>query len=659
MASPQNQAVNSTMTGPEWTELIFRMNNTESEYPKTKYIHQCFEEVASRHPDRIALVLPSLDKRSRPDAVLTYRELSLRSETLSQLLIQEGVKENTFIALYMERSIEMVVALLAILKCGCAYVPLDPAYPGEQLDFMLKDTNASMLISQSHLASNLPRTGSRLILVDEGWGAELRPVGDRPDAGIHKDLKLAYINYTSGSTGLPKGVKVTHRGVLRLVFGVDYTRLDQDQTLLQLAPISFDAATFEIWGALLHGARCVLFPYNGIPDPKDLAFVIDNYGVDTIWLTASLFNLVIDVMPQALKNVKEILTGGEALSVPHVRKAMSLLPHVQLVNGYGPTESTTFTCCYRIPHNIEGNPQSIPIGRPIANTTVFILDSDLKPMPMGEPGELYIGGDGLAEGYLNRPDLTAERFIANPFIAGKRIYKTGDLVKYAEDGNIEFLGRVDDQVKINGFRIELDEIVHTLKTHPSVNDAVALVDSDDNGNKFIIGCVTPMADTTLDPGSLKSYLKKKLAAFSVPKKIVVIDRIPLNANGKADRKALKKISLDKPSVQQRPALARTETEKKLSAVWRDILGTDEVGTKENFFDIGGTSVLSVRMTMKINTTFSLDLPITRIYQYPTIEALAMYIDGRSSGGLSAKEFQNRAAKRRAAIRTKRKIATRK
>jgi amino acid adenylation domain-containing protein len=658
MAFPQEQTANSTITDPEWIELIFGMNRTESEYPGNRYIHHCFEEVASRHPNRIALVLPSLDKGSRPDTILTYSELSLRSEALSQLLFQEGVKVNTFVALYMERSIEMVVALLAILKCGCAYVPLDPAYPREQLEFMLQDTNASVLISQSHLTANLPRTGSRLILIEEGWGAELKPDNVSADAGTHEDIKLAYINYTSGSTGLPKGVKVTHRGVLRLVYGVDYTRLDQDQTLLQLAPISFDAATFEIWGALLHGARCVLFPYNGIPDPKHLAFIIDNYGVSTIWLTASLFNLVIDVMPHALKNVKEILTGGEALSVPHVLKASSLLPHVQLVNGYGPTESTTFTCCYRIPRKMEGNSQSIPIGRPIANTTVYILDSDLKPMPMGEPGELYIGGDGLAEGYLNRPDLTAERFLANPFIAGERMYKTGDLVKYTDDGNIEFLGRVDDQVKINGFRIELDEIVHTLKNHSSVNDAVVLVDADDSGNKFIAGYVTAKAEASLDPESLKSYLKKKLAAFSVPKKIMVIDRIPLNANGKADRKALKKISRDKPSPPQGTVPARSETEKKLSALWRDILGADAVGTKENFFDIGGTSVLSVRLTMKINAVFSLDLPITRIYQYPTIEALAMHIDGRSSGELSADKIQNRAAKRRAAFSSRRKVVRR-
>lgn len=399
------------LTAAEHHQLV-EWNKTQVDYPRDKCIHQLFEEQVERSPEAIALVMPSIGQGA--DQQLTYRELNSRSNQLAYHLKNLGVEPSTFVAMSMERSIEMIVAMLAILKVGGVYVPLDPAYPQERLVFMLEDTNAPVLLTQSHLVERLPAYQAQILCLDANWGADTQLDAVPLECNANSS-SLAYVNYTSGSTGRPKGVAIPHRGVLRLVFGSSYTQLDANQTILQLAPISFDAATFEIWGALLHGARCVLFPGNGIPDPKDLGTIIRNNQISTLWLTAALFNTIIAEAPEALMGVRELLTGGEALSIAHIRQALELLPETQLINGYGPTESTTFTCCYRIPRQLEANLTSIPIGKPIANTEVYILDPQLQPVPIGVTGELYIGGDGLAREYLNLPEQTKERFIPHPF----------------------------------------------------------------------------------------------------------------------------------------------------------------------------------------------------------------------------------------------------
>ena len=301
---------------------------------------------------------------------------------------------------------------------------------------------------------------------------------------------LAYVMYTSGSTGRPKGVEVTHRGITRLLFGGDYAQLDADQTILQLAPVAFDASTFEIWGALLHGGKCVLYPER-VPSPQDLGEIINQQGVTTLWLTASLFNTVIDEAPQALSEVRQLLIGGEALSVPHVRRGLERLPHTEIINGYGPTESTTFACCYRIPRRLDENIRSIPIGKPIGNTQGVHTGSPDESGAYRCGGEIYIGGDGLARGYFNRPELTAERFIEHYFDGepAQRLYRTGDLGRYLPDGNIEFLGRIDNQVKIRGYRIELGEIEAVLAQHPAIQQAVVLAREDTPGDRRLVAYV--------------------------------------------------------------------------------------------------------------------------------------------------------------------------
>jgi len=574
------------LTAAEQHQLLVEWNTTQVNYPREKCIHQLFEEQVERIPEAIAVVMPSTGQGA--DKQLTYRELNGRANQLAYHLKQLGVGQSTFVAMSMERSIEMIVAMLGILKVGGVYVPLDPAYPQERLAFMLEDTNPPVLLTQSHLVDRLPVHQAQILCLDANWGADALEVV-APEYEIISG-SLAYINYTSGSTGRPKGVAIPHRGVLRLVFGILYAQLDANQTILQLAPISFDAATFEIWGALLHGGRCVLFPGNGIPDPKDLGTIIKDNHVSILWLTAALFNTIIAEAPEALIGVRELLTGGEALSITHIRQALELLPETQLINGYGPTESTTFTCCYKIPRQLDANLTSIPIGKPIANTQVYILDPHLQPVPIGVIGELYIGGDGLALGYLNLPELTKEKFISHPFCQSTTyLYKTGDQVRYLPDGNIEFVGRRDYQIKIRGYRIELGEIETILRQHDSVHDAVVIMREDTPGDQRLVAYVTSKGNLQPSVSQLKAYLRQGLSEYMIPATIMVLDKIPLTPNGKADRRALPMPASG--SGSQQIVAPNTAAEKSLAEIWCGVLGLNQVGIEDNFFDLGGTSIL--------------------------------------------------------------------
>ncbi|NEQ43675.1 MAG: amino acid adenylation domain-containing protein [Leptolyngbya sp. SIOISBB] len=506
-------------------------------YSTANSIHEQFQLQVKQHPEKIAVSLPTLPRQKTN--TLTYQELDRRSSYLACDLREHGLKPGDFVAICLNRSLEMVVAILGILKAGGAYVPLDPAYPEDRLAFMLADAAAPLILTQESLRSKLPTTNATILHLEPGWGADAPQDISTPIIPTSPNA-LAYVNYTSGSTGQPKGVAIPHQGVLRLVLGADYTPLDGDRVLLQLAPISFDAATLELWGALLNGGHCVLFPGSGLPDPRDLEWVLREYGVTTLWLTASLFNTLIMDAPEVLAPVQELLTGGEALSVSHIRRAQALLPETQLINGYGPTESTTFTCYYRIPHPLPADCTNIPIGYPINRTQVYILDEQQQPVPLGQPGELYIGGDGLAQGYLNLPEKTAERFVPDPFATDlqARLYRTGDMVQQRPDGAIEFLGRQDNQVKLRGFRIELGEIETALMANELVHTALVLLREDTPGRKRLVAYVTADNSDCPDPEELKAGLQNRLAAYMVPEAIVVLDQIPLTPNGKADRRAL-------------------------------------------------------------------------------------------------------------------------
>ncbi|MEE3716405.1 amino acid adenylation domain-containing protein [Tumidithrix elongata RA019] len=616
----------SILTAAERHQILVEWNSTQVDYPSNRTIHELFTAQVTRTPDAIAVVLPLLD--SAMQETLTYQELNDRANFLAYKLQELGVGAETFVAMCFERSLEMMVAILGILKAGGVYVPLDPAYPQDRLTFMLEDTQAPVLLTQSHLRDRLPPSQAHVICLEANWGEGMSAAF--PISPKMNSENLAYINYTSGSTGRPKGVAINHRAVLRLVLGNYYTRFDNSRTILQFAPISFDAATFEIWGALLHGGCCVLFPNSGIPDPKDLGKVIQSNSVTTLFLTTALFNTMIAESPEAFNGVQELLTGGEAISMLHVRHCIKVLPDLKLIHVYGPTESTTFSCFYPIPKQIDATLTSLPIGKPIANTESYILDSYLQPVPIGVSGELYIGGDGLAREYLNLPEITRERFIPHPFRpdSNARLYKTGDLAKYLPDGNIDFIGRKDNQVKIRGYRIELGEIESALEHHDSVAEAVVVLRDDIPSKKHLVAYVTSRGEEQPSISHLKAHLKQRLAEYMIPTTIVVLDKIPLTPNGKADRKALP--APKSAGVGDNFIAPNTPKERQLAEIWCSVLSLEQVGIEDNFFDMGGTSLLGLQMVARVQKQLGSNFRAVKLYQYPTVRTLAQYLDREES-----------------------------
>jgi amino acid adenylation domain-containing protein len=617
----------SLLNSAERHQLLVEWNDTLKDYPQDKCIHQLFEEQVEKTPDAVAIVYENQQ--------LTYGELNAKANQLAHYLQSLGVGADVLVGICVERSPLMIVGLLGILKAGGAYLPLDLEYPTERLRFMLEDAQVQVLLTQQGLVNSLPEHTAQLVCLDTEWHliaqcsqdnaiAQL-PVGiasgGAAPIALVQSTNLAYVIYTSGSTGQPKGVEVIHRGVNRLLFGINYVHLDANQRFLQIAPISFDASTFEIWGALLHGARCVLFSEN-IPTAKSLKTEIDKHGITILWLTAALFNSIIDDDPQALAGIEQLLIGGEALSVAHVQRASENLPSTQIINGYGPTESTTFTCCHPIPRQINATIESIPIGRPIANTQIYILDEYLQPVPVGVPGELHIGGAGLARGYLNRPELTNEKFIPNPFNNSK-LYKTGDLARYLADGNIEYIGRIDNQVKIRGFRIELGEIEAVLSQHIDVQVSCVIVYEDTPGDKRLVAYVVPHPQATLTISELRQFLANKLPAYMIPNAFVMLESLPLTQNGKVDRRALKAPANTNDS--DKFIDPRNQLELQLVQIWSKILKVDKVGVQDNFFDLGGHSLLASYLMSQIQQQFAKDIPLIKLFQNPTIEQLATIV----------------------------------
>ena len=484
-------------------------NRTAVAHRPEATIHQLFAEEAARQPGAPAVVAG--------DAVLSYGELDARSNQLARLLRELGVGPDAPVGLAARRTPDVMVALLGILKAGGAYLPLDPAYPRDRIAWMLEDARVPVVVGDSPSTATLPDSTAARLLLDADAERIAAQSREAIEGGATAE-SLAYVMYTSGSTGRPKGTLIRHRAVNRLVRAVDYVALGPGETLLFAAPLAFDASTFEIWGALLNGGRVVVHP-EAVPTARGLQESIRRHGVTTMWLTAALFNMVIDEDPEALSGLRQLLTGGEALSVPHVRRALEALPSVRLINGYGPTECTTFTTCFTIPRPLPEGLRSIPIGRPIRDTSLYVLDAERNPVAPGEPGELYVGGEGLARGYLNRPDLTSERFVPD-VVSGavdSRLYRTGDLVRWLPDGTVEYLGRADEQVKIRGFRIEPGEIVAALLAHAAVKTAAVVAREDRPGAKRLVGYLVGRSGAERPShAELREHLAKSLPEAMVP-----------------------------------------------------------------------------------------------------------------------------------------------
>jgi amino acid adenylation domain-containing protein len=600
------------LTEAERQRLLVEWNDTQADYPKDQCIHQLFEAQVERTPDAVAVVFENQQ--------LTYRELNQQANQLANHLQKLGVEPEVLVGICMERSLEMIVGLLGILKAGGAYVPLDPTYPKERLAFMLEDAQVLVLLTQARRVEALPFHRAKVTCLDADWDAIAQESYEKPVKGT-KPENLTYAMYTSGSTGTPKGVSVPHRGVVRLVKESNYANLTAEEVLLQAAPISFDASTFEIWGTLLNGAQLVILPPHQ-PSLAELGQAIEQYNVTTLWLTAGLFHLMVDEQVESFKNVRQLLAGGDVLSGIRIQKVLETSKNCRLINGYGPTESTTFACCHPI-INAEQVGSFPPIGRPISNTQVYVLDRYLQPVPIGVPGELHIGGDGLARGYLNRPELTAEKFIPNPFShePGAYLYKTGDLARYLPNGNIEFFGRIDNQVKTRGFRIELGEIEAVLTQHSAVQASVIVVREDELSSKRLVAYVVFQPEQSLATTELRCFLEEKLPNYMVPSVFVMLDALPLTPNGKVNRQALPPPEELRPESEAAYVTPQTELEQTIATVWQEVLDLEKVGIHDNFFELGGHSLLAIKVNSRLREILKTDLSILEMFKYPTISSL--------------------------------------
>ncbi|KAB8334016.1 amino acid adenylation domain-containing protein [Scytonema tolypothrichoides VB-61278] len=624
VANPQQHICElPLLTATERHQLLFEWNKSQADYPQ-KCIHQLFEKQVDQTPDAVAVVYE--------DQKLTYRELNARANKLAHHLQNLGVKPEMLVGISIQRSVELVVGLVAILKAGGAYVPLDPTYPKERLCLMLEDAQPQLLLTQQHLLEQLPCDGRKVVCIDSDWEANAygtaSPNGRENATNLACQINaddLAYVIYTSGSTGKPKGVAVSHQAISRLLFNTNYINIQSCDRIAQVSNTSFDAATFEIWGALVHGAQLIGITKDITLSPEEFAAKLQQQEISTIFLTTALFNQLASVVPDAFKNIRHLLFGGEAVDPSSVKAILKNSSPQRLLHVYGPTECTTFSTWYLIQDLPEG--ATIPIGRPIANTQTYILDHYLQPVPIGVVGELYIGGSGLAKGYLNRPELTAERFIRNPFSREDqaRLYKTGDLARYLPDGNIEFVGRIDNQVKIRGFRIELGEIEAVLSQHPGIQYAAVIVRQDTNDDKRLVAYVVPNRNQATTVSDLRHFLKQKLPNYMIPAAFVMLEALPLTPNGKVDRQALPAPEEVRRELEATFVAPRNELERQLTEIWEDILTVKPISVTDNFFDLGGHSLLAVRLFAQIKQKLGQKLPLATLFTSGTVEALAQML----------------------------------
>jgi amino acid adenylation domain-containing protein len=630
VANPQQRISDlPILTSPERQQLLVEWNNTQKDYPRDKCIHELFESQVEQTPQAVAVVFG--------DQQLTYQELNERANQLAHYLRRLGVRRDMLVGICTRRSLEMVIATLGVLKAGAAYVPLDPGYPRERLAFMLSDSRVQVVLTQNLLIERLPHENVQIVSLEACSPRVARESKHNPRSGASGET-IAYVIYTSGSTGKPKGIAVPHRAVNRLVLHTDYVTLDSSDVVAQASSYSFDASTFEIWGALLNGARLVILSRDLVLSSLAFAQQIEKNGITVLFLTTALFNQLAARVPTAFKGLRYLLFGGESVAPKWVREVLRHAPPKRLLHVYGPTETTTFASWHLV-ENVAKDTQTIPIGRPIANTWIYLLDEHLQPVPVGVSGELYIGGDGLARGYLNRPKLTAEKFIPDPFCSQPeaRLYKTGDIGRYLPDGAIEFLGRRDRQVKVRGFRIELGEIETALAQHPKVSQATVLVREEVPGEKQLVAYLVCHDKRALTSAALRAFLKEKLPGFMVPSVFVLLDSLPLTLNGKVDREALPAPGGSVVELESHFVPPRSPTEELLASIWAEVLKLDKVGIDDNFFDLGGHSLLAMALLSRLRETFEVELPVRTLYTYPTVAGVASRIETQWHSGRPLKE----------------------
>jgi amino acid adenylation domain-containing protein len=622
------------LTGNERRQILETWNNTRADYPGDMGVHRLVESQALKQPDSAAVICG--------EAQLSYAQLNALANRLARELKNLGVGRGQLVAVCMDRSVEMVTGLLGILKSGAAYLPLDPLLPKERLQFILEDADVPVVLTQSKLLPDLQdlfttgKMSPALVCLDSN--------SETPDALDEANIEVkvtgddpAYVIYTSGSTGKPKGVQITHRALVNFLESMSREPgLNGQDTLLAVTTLSFDIAGLELWLPLTRGAKVIIAPHETVLDGRALARLLESSGATIMQATPTTWRLLLETGWQGNPNLK-ILCGGEAwsseLANPLHGKCASLW------NMYGPTETTIWSAACKIERDEE-----VVIGSPIANTQFYVLDRNLQPVPVGVAGELWIGGDGLARGYLNRPELTTEKFRPNPFVMepGARMYRTGDLARFRSDGKIEFLGRLDYQVKLRGFRIELGEIESLLAEHPAVAQAVVIAREDSPGDKRLVAYLLPKPGSTLVTGELRDHLKAKLPEYMVPSVFVVLDKLPLTPNGKVDRKALPAPGRESNESGQNYLAPGNRTEELIAEIWTKVLGVEKAGVNDNFFNLGGHSLLMVQVHNRLCKALGMEISIVKLFQYPTISSLARNLGQPSSGPKIFKSIQDRA-----------------
>ncbi len=603
------------LSADEKTQILDEFNQSATNYPKEKSLVQLFESVSEKYPNNTAVITGN--------QAVNYSSLNAQANQLAHKLIGEGVLPGSRIGLLLNRSTEMHAAIFGVLKTGAAYVPLDSDMPSERLNTIIKDSNIMFLVCHKELADKL---NVEVPLIDINASDIGTQNENNPDVMINAKSP-AYIIYTSGSTGKPKGTVICHQSVSRVVMDTNYIHISASDKILQLSNYSFDGSVFDIFGALLNGAELVLVKKEEILDIKKLASIISDKEVSIFFVTTALFNLLVSEKLTELTHVKKILFGGELVSVPHVEKALKQLGSDTLIHVYGPTESTVFASYYPI-NAIDNKLGTIPIGYPLANTKLYILDKYLKPLPVGVPGDIYIAGDGLSLGYLNADELTEEKFINNPFSSESKLYKTGDIGKWLPDGAVVFIGRSDHQVKIRGFRIELGEIEQCISTLETVKEVLVCVKEDENMAKYLCAYYVTNNNSPLSSVQLREYIGSKLPDFMVPARCLQLDKFPLNKNGKIDRTLLPEPVIEtNTNNYEAPG---NKIEEKLTDIWHEVLSiqkdnSKQIGVNDNFFELGGQSLKVVAMGSDIANTFNIEVPIQLIFEKPTIKHIANYI----------------------------------